>query len=262
MRLLSAGLLFGLGTLTLFAACGFPDFQYETEGEGGSSSTTGTGGGTGGTITGGTGGTSTGQAGEGGTGGCSLYEPGGCEPGQKCTVTDPATGTIGCGLAGLKNLWERCNDDTDCVAGTWCDLVLNVCKPWCQGMTDCSFDGGTYQGECVVARQANETIIPGNPKHCESNCEPISGAPCVTSDSVTCLFVGEGAFDCARSQNHTVGSACDDSQDCAAGLVCVGSSPECRQWCTPPAFFGCGLLDCTPLNPQIFYAGNEYGACG
>ncbi len=264
MRLLSAGLLSSLGTLVLFAACGFPDFQFDTEGEGGTtSSSTGIGGGTGGTTAGGTGGTSTGTAGSGGTPICSLYLAGDCGPNEKCTVLDPATGEIGCSFAGPKHTFERCNNDSDCVEGTWCDLALHTCKPWCQSMTDCSFDGGTYQGECVVALQQSGTQIPGSPKHCTANCEPISAAPCVKSDSVTCVFLGSGVFDCARSQNYTEGTACD-VLDCAAGLACVGpdNSEECLYWCTPPAILGCGFSNCIPLNPVITYGGVEYGVCG
>lgn len=264
MRLLSAGLLSGLGTLVLLSACGFPEFQFDGEGAGGStSSSTGIGGGTGGTTTGGAGGTSTGQAGSGGSSACSLYLPGGCEPGRKCTVLDPATGEVGCGFAGLKTIWERCNTDSDCVEGTWCDLVRHTCKPWCQSMTACSFDGGNFEGECVIARQTAQQDIPGGHTHCTSNCEPITAAPCATADSVTCLFVGGGAFDCAASDNHTVGTPCTTSQACAAGLVCVGeTNSKCGTWCSPPALFGCGVFDCVPLNPTIHYKGVEYGVCG
>ncbi len=263
MRLLTAGTIWGVGTLVLFAACAFPDFQFDQEGTGGGSSTSSSGGGTGGTHTGGTGGSSTGEAGSGGSQSCELYELGGCNSNEKCTIVNVDTGEIGCGLAGTKEIWERCNGDGDCVAGTWCDQLLHVCKPWCQNITECVFDGGTFEGECITARRPDGSDIPGNPSHCVPNCDPISGAPCVTADSVTCIFIGGGSFDCAHSENHTSGYNCTTSEDCAAGLLCTGSGiGTCRYWCTPPAFLGCGLSNCSPLDPKVFYNAAEYGACG
>jgi hypothetical protein len=246
----------------LFWACAYPDFQFDAEGTGGGVTTTSDGG-TGGTHTGGTGGTSTGEAGTGGGVSCSLFTPGDCGAQQKCTIVDVQTGAIGCTVAGTKEIWERCNTDSDCIEGTWCDQVWSVCKPWCQNITDCIFEGGTFEGECVTALREDSTEIPGNPTHCVPNCEPVSGAPCATTDSVTCIYAGTGVFDCARSQNYNSGHTCTGSENCAAGLLCIGSGVgSCQMWCTPPAFFGCGLgSDCVPLDPTVMYKGAEYGVC-
>lgn len=272
MRLHRRAALSGGAALLLYAACGFPDFQYQSS-DGGSSSTSTSGGGGGQPPTGGggqggtgTGGTSSGQAGQGGSGGCALGDIGACGQGSKCTIVDTATGQIGCGMAGPKQPWQKCNGDADCVDGSWCDLELLACKPFCSNAGDCVFNNGNFTGECVPAKRGNGSPIGGSAKHCLSGCDPRSGAPCDTTGSVTCIYVGSGNFDCAVSQNTVEGFACNSDPACAPGLVCVGPPNDayCRRWCSPPELFSsdCSLASCNSLNPQIFYEGAEYGVCG
>ncbi len=184
-----------------------------------------------------------------------------CGPTMKCTVTNPATGDVGCRLAGSKELWQTCTDDLDCQDGDWCDLNLSVCKPFCQNVNDCA----AFGGECRPTLQEAVSMQPppeiDGVKSCVSMCAPKTGAPCATMQGVTCVFVGSNRFDCGESQGLVTPSACSSHQDCAAGYACVGD--ECRLWCSPPELFSpdC-VLDCVGLNPAIFFTGDEYGVCG
>jgi len=253
--------------LLSYVACGFPDFQYETQGGGGTTASGAGGGGhtsSGGGIGGsGAGSSSNGQAGQGG-GDCALGDIGACGSGSKCTVVDLGSGQVGCGMAGPKQLWQKCGSDGDCADGSWCDLEWLVCKPFCNNVNDCVFGGGDFTGECVAAAQADHTPLPGSAKTCVPNCDPKTAAPCDTNGSVTCIYVGSGNFDCALSQNLAEGTACGPDSDCAPGLACVGPQGNryCYAWCSPPGYTGeCGIWACNGLNPKISYEGEEYGVC-
>jgi hypothetical protein len=261
---LAAWLCMASGAMVMaHASCGFPDVEYETEdtSAGGNASSSVTGGGT--TSMGGAGGPTSST---GGAAPCSLYEQtNSCASDMKCTVLDPQTGEIGCGLFGTKKRWETCNTDRDCDRGLWCDLRFKVCKPWCQNLSDCVF--GSFNGECVVADNGNLADIPGSPTHCIPNCDPKSASPCATTDSVTCVHLGSNAFDCVESRNFNPGADCVSSSDCAPGLACTAppmTQSTCTLWCSPPELFSpdCGLGQCSGLQPTITWQGSEMGTCG
>ncbi len=206
--------------------------------------------------------TTTGSGGVGGVGTCTLGDIGACGGGQKCTVVEIASGKIGCGTAGPKMIWQKCTSDGDCADGLWCDQLLQTCKPFCTSAGQCMFD---VQGECVAALKPDKQAIPGNVRHCISNCHPMNGLPCDVNGNVTCVYIGSDGFDCARSEGKLAGSACTGSMNCAPGLVCAGTGNDkkCRKWCTPPTVlnFDCIPNECLPLNPKIVYQTYDMGAC-
>jgi hypothetical protein len=237
----------GVGALLAYSACAFPDFQYEDSGEGGS----------GGTSAGPTTTTS-----GGGASACTVGELGACGEGQKCTIVNMDTGEIGCGLAGGRIAWDVCSTDGDCEDGTWCDLVLHACKPFCINADACVFTD--EPGECIPALKTDMTPIPGTAKHCTAGCEPITANPCVVNNDVTCVPTDNG-FDCARDGNIPAWSDCRTYEQCNASLVCGddGLSMVCRPWCTPPGPNNeCPTTgECVQTTPQLFWNGMEYGFC-
>jgi hypothetical protein len=233
--------------LVAFAACAFPDFEFEDE-TNSSTETKGAG-------------ASTTTASVGGASGCTLGEIGSCGAEQKCTV-DPTSGAVICGMAGSRQVWDLCSTDADCADGSWCDVRFEVCKPFCDNVDDCNF--GDTQGECVPLTDAQGAVIAGVGKHCTSGCEPKTAAPCVTP-AVTCVL-DQQRFDCAKSGGTTIWQSCTVGRDCVPGLACGddGSGSLCRPWCTPPGDLPecpAPFNYCAPTDPQVFWQAAEYGFC-
>jgi hypothetical protein len=252
----------------LVAACDYPEFHYRGESSGASPKTSNTsssvsGAGDGGTGAQGGGGSAGVAVGGGGAGGCEIGGSG-CPAGQKCTVVDITSGTIGCGNAGPKMAWQACNvGDVDCVVGTWCDARSRVCKPLCKSAAGCKFDN--VQGECITALDTKGKVSNAQLMHCVPNCEPKEAKPCDVSGNVTCIRTSDG-FDCVKSGGKGGGVKCASSSECAPGYVCVGSAANasCATWCRNPGSFGgdCGFGFCIKFDPPIKYMNKEYGSCG
>jgi hypothetical protein len=230
-----------------------------------SATATGTGGsagsgGTGGSATGtpsGTGGSPTGTptGSGGGGGGCVLGTEEGCDPDFKCSVIDVNTGATGCVGAGERPAWSSCQSDSQCQTGTWCDLLLGVCKPLCPN-TGCD-----NNGECLPAEHGNGTIP--DLFVCTANCEPDQATPCVQDyGPVTCGRVG-GGWDCQQSGNGGTGSSCGDDGDCAPGLLCTAQG-ACWEWCLigqgGTCTTGTGTY-CSAVVPPANHDNGEYGVC-
>jgi len=205
--------------------------------------------------------TSSGQAGAGGVGAggagghapCELGAPGACGDGMKCTVVDVVTGQIGCGSAGPRPAFARCESDANCVDGTWCDVPAKVCLPICDVESDC-----TNSGACIVPGNADNAPIP-NLNVCFVNCNPVSGAPCDSSfGPVTCL-AGTNGSSCWQSLGIVAGQPCNVQEDCAAGAVCINKT--CTRWCTP---LGVAPQCKTPeqcIDVGVNINGTDYGVC-
>ncbi|MBI4705565.1 MAG: hypothetical protein HY744_31105 [Deltaproteobacteria bacterium] len=260
--------------LALFAAC-FPQFDFSGQkksssssssttssssssaggaagGFGGATGTAGHGGATGG------GGASSGQGGGGGGGGpCALGQIGACGENQKCTVVKPGTGEVGCTLAGQRPAWSVCLDDEECADGTWCDLVLGVCKPVCKSGNDCAAGAQCYQATTAQFKPIKDLKV------CTAHCNPMDAASCNNDWGATnCFYLNATlGFDCGATQNKAAGSPCTLSDECAMGLVCAGG--KCWKWCAPTGQdSGCGFCcDCCGLDPKIMYNNVEHGIC-
>jgi hypothetical protein len=234
-------------TLAGYSACAFPDFQFDDV-----SSERSSGSGQTGVVT----------SGGGGAGVCSLGEIGACGEGQKCTVVDLETGQVGCALAGSRTLWDKCTTDADCADGSWCDLVLFACKPFCANVDSCVFGG--MPGECIPLRKGDSTEVPGGAKHCTSGCEPIEPSICLAASGVSCVITEHG-FDCAKHGGIPAFQACMSDPACMPGLVCGddGVNKLCRPWCTPPGDNpNCpDFNNCLPTTPQVYWQAAEYGFC-
>lgn len=270
MRHLSLSVAFLASSACVYSACLFPEIVYLDEdatagnGGGGTGAAPATTGGMGGGVGGDT--TTTGGGGSGGTPldceAANLGVEGLCSNGQKCTVLDASTGEVGCALAGSKADWDTCGSDADCGDGSWCDLVRNVCKPFCRNVDDCA----DTDGECLPAPQSGGMEdIPGGVKTCISMCNPLSASPCQTSN-VTCMLIGNNQFDCAQSGNVTLANSCTEQADCAAGHACITSivGTQCERYCSPigSSPSECSVINCESIDtPEITWMGMAIGTC-
>ncbi len=231
-----------------------------------SSSSAASGGTGGGTSTSSAGGatsssSSTGGGGNQGGGGgvpavCDVSTLGtasGCGSNMKCSVTNVQTGTPGCVPAGPRVPWSACTVDSQCEAGTFCDLILKVCKPVCTNAT-------CQSGNCIQAEFGNGNIP--NLMVCVADCEPVGATPCSQSpESVSCVRKSYG-MDCEASDGLPYNADCSVDHQCAPGLVCWNNS-KCYDWCTIGGT-PCQGLSCLSLSPAAMSGDGmtEYGFCG
>lgn len=269
----SRGPLWSITAIGLLAGCnvifGLDEVEPlpEDDGSGGATSTTSTAGGNGGmaTSTANTGGatsSSTGAGGSGGSGGSGVCDAStigttiGCPAGSKCSATSPPNGPPGCVPAGNRPAWSECTVDTQCQAGTWCDLVRKVCKPVCSNAA-CP-----TSGSCIPAPSGNGGNV-ANVMVCVADCEPVGATPCNQSQGdVACVRTPDG-LDCMESGSVAKLGSCTSDYRCAPGLVCYANS-YCEEWCTIGGNDCPGGYFCVSLNPQVMSGdGNtEYGVCG
>lgn len=236
-----------------FAACAFPAIDFrpadEDDGNPSSSSSVGAGGVGGTTSVGGAGGT---------IATCTVGDPDSCPLGSKCSY-DELSGTIDCVVSGDQPAWTRCNSDSDCDMGTFCDGATLVCHPVCQNAAQCADDAS----QCITATDSAGVAIPGF-RVCTSNCNPLNATPCSDAEGKTTCYYNPGGsyWDCIQTVGLTEGSNCSSPTTCARGLVCPASN-TCRPWCVPVGDPFCAGIDtfCSGVNPMISWESQEIGIC-
>jgi len=214
------------------------------------------------------------HGGAGGTAepGCSPYDdPSTCDAGSHCVVVDDALGVEGgtaCIEPGTTPDFAICTADADCMAGSMCDRLMNVCKPVCQLDSDCPEENAV----CFAAVTSAGINIPGLDL-CLAGCEPISGSVCDNATGpVNCVFrPDQEAFDCAPAGRGLEGSVCDNHEDCSTGFGCLKESGNsyCLHWCFDSSGGFCtdtehpepGLAICVPQAPSISAGNQDYGGC-
>lgn len=241
-------------------------------GAGGQTSTTGTGTGTatpGGTTTGTDSGVETGTPTGAGPACTALGTQDECEPGQKCTVVDPASGTLGCLPAGAAPDFAVCTSNQQCGVASWCDEPTGVCRPICPDVALCTGTYGLAVGTvCAPTQHGGQTVL-GGLKLCSAHCHPATGVPCrQDAGPVTCAFDDLLAdWDCMSSGGVEVDGDCAETRDCAAGLAC-GLDAVCRPWCTDvnaccsSCKIYCFCQACNAMAAELSFDGTPYGSCG
>ena len=225
--------------------------------------------GTGGAL-GGSGGTGAGASGGTGGGGAACTQIGQqdtCTTGLKCTVVDPAAGTVGCASAGTTPDFQACTANEQCGVSAWCDEPTGVCRPICVDSTSCSDTFGLGQGSTCSPTQQGGQMVLGGLKVCTAHCNPENDAPCISGDvAVTCAWRSTpNDWDCMVSGGAGEGDGCTEGWDCSPGLTC-GPDGSCQPWCTGPDTC-CGSCvvgfcpACRGLSPPEVYAGQTLGAC-
>ncbi|MBI4954250.1 MAG: hypothetical protein HY908_19655 [Myxococcales bacterium] len=206
----------------------------------------------------GPGGGGAGGVGTGGGGGapCEVGVLGSCGAGRKCSVVDFVSGQPECVLAGPRPAHSRCDADTNCAEGTFCDPPSSVCLDVCATGADCA-----NGGQCVPPTDALGNAILGI-RVCLSNCNLVTGAPCDQSyGPVTCIPPGGGATtSCWQSAGAGAGEGCLLVQDCAAGTVCTNDS-LCHAWCTPPGVQATCAVGSLCTDVSVVVEGVDYGVC-
>jgi hypothetical protein len=154
-----------------------------------------------------------------------------------------------------------CASTASCKAGLTC--AGGACRPYCTTPGGaCGVAGG---GECLPLTTADGGTIP-NDNVCQVTCDPIDVAACgggTGPTPATCIVYNDNTTDCAPAGPVALAGNCA-TQDCAAGLVCVGPAPEvCRHWCRIGHASDCAnpTPTCVAFKPAIKINGVDYGSC-
>jgi hypothetical protein len=114
-----------------------------------------------------------------------------------------------------------CRDCGICVNGV-CERPILPPNPRCGSCATCESGG-------VCVPRANNSLCGGEGRCLNGvcnplpNCDPAGTLPCLGGDAADCCSgrcCAEGGFTfCCESE---LGARCNDSEDCAEGLICVG----------------------------------------
>lgn len=129
-----------------------------------------------------------------------------------------------CASPGTAAFGETCDAAAACVAGLSC--IGGTCVQACCG----SNDHCTMGGECIGRIQGEDTV-----GFCVTfdNCDIVAQTGCEEGEG--CYESGENNL-CTTAGSAAVGAACQRSNDCAPGNICVrmeGQEPACQDACNP-----------------------------
>jgi hypothetical protein len=171
----------------------------------------------------------------GSTGSCStpddMINQNGCSTGEKCTVVDPENDTIGCANDGTVDAWQPCGAGgvDDCMAGMLClpeeqGSQNSVCTPMCAPQSVPCPTGSTCSVDMQITQNLRVTVCAQS-----DNCDPVDyDVVCNTGEG--CYVASQqGDTICAQAGSGTTGTACQYTNDCAAGFTCGQNG--CIQLC-------------------------------
>lgn len=206
----------------------------------------------------GEGGSSSATASNGGAGGeatmCDPSNVDACGEQNKCTIVDEDTGAFGCAPRGTQTAYEVCQDDGECVAGTYCGPNWGSCRPFCRLDEDC--DGGLGRCEPALGPSASASW-----KVCIAMCDPVLGGRCGTGTACGQLEPNHQLlWECYASLGLADGQNCDGTFGaCADGLTCHGG--QCRPYCYLDAPSPPGCTCQNVLGQFSVFGGRSVGVC-
>jgi hypothetical protein len=172
---------------------------------------------------------------------CDAIGQWACGDGEGCYLGEE--GAV-CVPAGDKKCGESCTNANDCQPGMICvnnPGVPGVCRPICEVGGECSGDG-----QCAPLRGRDDLgvcVLPVVGETCsvlEQNCP----------DGEACYLSGEGQECVVPGGMVGLGESCAFANECAPGLVCVGSDAEnsmCLSPCATDGSVPCEAGECAPI---------------
>lgn len=160
---------------------------------------------------------------------CGLAPQCGCAVNETCDVTNLATGSVSCVLAGGGPVGSYCTSTTQCAKGLTCGY--NTCRPHCP--TIGAACAGAGLGPCAQYYDPAAGTPVTNGKVCTIACDLRS--PSAACGSNNCIFdTTINATDCDKSGTVPLYGACKRYNECQQGLACAKHPVfgfECEKWC-------------------------------
>lgn len=204
---------------------------------------------------------------------CDILTECGCPANQACDIDDDDLMGTACRTVGgtAKDEDGACSVASGCKSGLVCIGQPGHCRAYCDDTADC----GSPRGICAITITANGQPIPGIPKTCTSNCDPVNAAAGGCPATEKCgLFtldvngVATNIVDCEAAGNSTQGQSCTnqgvaDDRVCAKDHVCVtqGANNTCRKTCVVGETGICTAGVCTSFTTAFIVGGKNYGFC-
>lgn len=156
----------------------------------------------------------------------------GCQAGDKCTID---SGNIQCGSAGALAAYQDCVLDSECEAGTWCELLPSetnpTCIPFCEIHSDCP---GTAM--CFYVYDPGPWSI--GLCRAEDACDPTLVNPPTCAGGEACYMAAVGTY-CESPGTVLIGQSCYSSGtfSCEPSASCISTGPTtavCYEICSWP----------------------------
>ncbi|MFT5356315.1 MAG: hypothetical protein ACI9KE_003538 [Polyangiales bacterium] len=176
---------------------------------------------------------------------CNVVLGTGCEAAESCFVAGGADSAMSvCAPAGAVALGGTCMAADECQLGLSC--IGNTCQPLCCGDSDADCPAGGVCNGLSNLEGIGVCLLPdGCDLVMQTGCGAMLGCYPLSS---------EGGTRCATSGAAAVGAACEASNDCAGGTICLDDG-VCHSLCALESET-CGDQRCAPLNGF-----DEVGVC-
>ena len=158
-----------------------------------------------------------------------------------------------------------CTSTQGCAKGTVC--VFGTCHATCNNPGSTCSVAGT--GDCMQVNAQGGTPIP-NLSVCLVACDPVNATSCggtTAAGTGVCIVDNKGTTDCQEGGTVPANGACNPTNECGPGLVCIqttaGADGACKKWCkvaSGKADCG-GTQDCRSFQTKVMVGTTEYGAC-
>ncbi|MFK8000868.1 MAG: hypothetical protein AB8H86_14820 [Polyangiales bacterium] len=161
----------------------------------------------------------------------------GCEGSESCFVAGSADSAMTvCGGPGATPIGGDCTTADGCQSGLSC--IGGKCQPLCCGDSDADCPTGGVCNGLSNLEGIGVCLLP-------DGCNLVMQTGC--DDGLGCYpLSSEGGTRCATSGAAAVGAACEASNDCAGGTICLDDG-TCHSLCELESDT-CGDQRCSPLN--------------
>jgi len=203
---------------------------------------------------------------------CTTKPQSGCPTGSVCLVAN-ASGATSCYSSGSVPYGGACSTINDCQSGLLC--VFGQCTTLCARASDCK---SAPYATCSPYPQRGSALAIIGSSFCSIQCNPADPSNSARSADFTACLRGAtcsvqgsdgptGATDCYLPGTVTSGNPCNDTNLCAAGLICLTQKSSAT--CTPMCLMGrtqCRVGSCqsfgTPEHVAVKGSLVELGYCG
>ncbi len=151
------------------------------------------------------------------------------------------------------SFYGSCGSGNACPFGSICDSGYG-CMPFCDAVNNPPQHSCPSNGLCLFSVTTTTNRQIGLCKGID-NCDPVAN----NCSGKVCVLLVQGTVCLAQTQGKTIGQTCQYADDCAAGLICVGT---CERACYLSSGSPCSWLeDCVQLVDGNDNPIPTYGVC-
>ena len=122
----------------------------------------------------------------------------------------------------------ECTQDSQCAAGSYCELFTNSCQSGCRDDNDCAGQcNGAATCRCDSAHSCSDQSIGNSGDVCASNADCPGGTICTQNNCMECMSGGDCSMSCQQTCDlllEMVAPSCPSGTSCDAisSMMCTG----------------------------------------